>query len=90
MSGFWGRVICVRLYGGEEGTDMWIGSQEREVIHFEWPFSASPMGLPVLGSQRRTCGEGVNEFYKESKVGTHVSIVPASGEFSLHCLPLYT
>lgn len=31
-----------------------MGSHEREVIHFEWPFSASPIGLPVFGSHSLT------------------------------------
>ena len=33
---------------------MCIGSQDREVIHFECPLSASPRGFPVLGSHIRT------------------------------------
>jgi hypothetical protein len=35
-------------------TNMCIGSQDREVIHFECPLSASPRGFPVLGSHIRT------------------------------------
>ena len=32
----------------------WIGSHASDVIHFEWPLSASPIGLPVFGSHIRT------------------------------------
>lgn len=32
-----------------------IGSHDSDVIHFECPFSASPIALPVFGSHRRTC-----------------------------------
>ena len=34
---------------------MWIGSQHKLVIHWVWPFIASPMGFPVFGSHTRTC-----------------------------------
>ena len=33
---------------------MCIGSQDKDVIHFECPLSASPRGFPVLGSHIRT------------------------------------
>lgn len=32
----------------------WMGSHASDVIHFEWPLSASPIGLPVFGSHIRT------------------------------------
>src|SRR5258706_236518 len=34
---------------------MWIGSQHKLVIHWVWPFIASPIGFPVFGSHTRTC-----------------------------------
>jgi hypothetical protein len=55
--GYCGGVDQVRGSGqtkGERRTHMWMGSHEREVIHFEWPLSASPIGLPVFGSQTLT------------------------------------
>lgn len=33
---------------------MCIGSQDKDMIHFECPFSASPRGFPVFGSHIRT------------------------------------
>ena len=36
-------------------TYIWIGSHDNDVIHFVWPFKASPMGLPVFGSHNHTC-----------------------------------
>ncbi len=33
---------------------MCIGSQDKDVIHFVCPLSASPIGFPVLGSHIRT------------------------------------
>lgn len=34
-----------------------MGSQASDVTHFEWPFRASPNGLPVFGSHNRTFAE---------------------------------
>ena len=53
-----GFLIRVSQPVGNDKTaaHMCIGSQDRDVIHFEWPFRASPIGFPVLGSHIRTCG----------------------------------
>ena len=44
-------------------TNMCIGSQDKDVIHFVCPLSASPIGFPLLGSHIRTF---------EDKVATYI------------------
>ena len=51
---------------------MWMGSQEREVIHFEWPLSASPIGLPVFGSHSLTCMIDEIKSQRDGKGHVHV------------------
>jgi hypothetical protein len=70
-----------------------MGSQERDVTHFVCPFKASPIGLPVFGSHKRTCGPGqfkIPPDQIEKKGETHMSIVAAGRQLSLHGLPLDT
>src|SRR6266403_1801041 len=40
---------------------MCIGSQDKDMIHFVCPLSASPIGFPVLGSHIRTFEDEMGE-----------------------------
>lgn len=69
-----------------------IGSQDKDVTHFECPFSASPIGFPVFGSHSRTFSifEYIaKEIYSPTR-RTYMSIMAPSCKLSLHRLPFNT
>ena len=66
---------------------MCIGSQDKDMIHFVCPLSASPIGFPVLGSHIRTF-EDETAAYIRNAAKTHMAIVSPRCQFSFKSLPL--
>jgi hypothetical protein len=52
--GFLGEIMDIGYEAKAKYTNRCIGSQQRDVIHLEWPLRASPNGFPVFGSHIRT------------------------------------
>jgi hypothetical protein len=65
---------------------MCIGSQDKDVIHFVCPLSASPIGFPVLGSHIRTFEDEMRKVCAPKK--TYMAVVSPCRQFSFKSLPL--
>lgn len=76
----------------ERFAHMCIGSQDKDMIHFECPFSASPRGFPVFGSHIRTFSwirKGIRaDGPGRVKKKTHMAFVSTRRQFSFESLPL--
>lgn len=65
-------------------TNMCTGSQDKDVIHFVCPLSASPIGFPVLGSHIRTFEDEMAAYIRKSiwrAKNSHGCRVPPSPVF---------
>jgi hypothetical protein len=72
-------------------TNMCTGSQDKDVIHFVCPLSASPIGFPVLGSHIRTFEDEMAAYIRKKYLArqkTHMAVVSPRRQFSFKSLPL--
>ena len=68
-------------------TNMCIGSQDKDMIHFVCPLSASPIGFPVLGSHIRTFEHDIRQYIWCARK-TYMAIMSPRRQFSFKSLPL--